>query len=138
MSNEALRRRPGSRRRARGFTLLEVVVSFTIFALSFAAILQIFSNGARNAAVSQAYVVALGHAQSQLDRLGVEEVLEPGETSGVLDNGMAWRLRVELHEESLAEDSLLRAFTVQSSVRWRDGVRERDVTLSSLRIGGLE
>ena len=38
----------------RGFTLMEVLVAFTIFAFSFGAILQVFSSGAHNARVSRA------------------------------------------------------------------------------------
>ncbi len=122
----------------RGFTLLEVLVAFTIFAFSFGAILQIFSSGARNAGVSRAYAVALGHAQSQLERLGIEEPLEAGQSSGVLDDGMAWRLEITPYEDQPSEDSLLRAFAVKAIVTWRDGGQERQVALSSLRLRGTE
>ncbi len=117
---------------------MEVLVAFTIFAFSFAAILEIFSSGARNAAVSRAYAVALGHAQSQLERLGIEEPLEPGQSSGVLDDGMAWRLEITPYEEDPAEDSLLRAFVVKAIVTWRDRGQERQVALSSLRLRGVQ
>ena len=127
-----------ARRGRRGFTLLEVLVAFTIFAVSFAAILQIFSTGSRNASVSRAYAIALGHAQSQLERLGIEEPLEPGQSSGVLDDGMAWRLEIVPYEAQPTEDSLLRAFTVKAVVTWRDGGQEREVALSSLRLRGAE
>ena len=129
-------RRP--RRGTRGFTLMEVLVAFTIFAFSFGAILQIFSAGAHNAGVSRAYAVALGHAQSQLERLGIEEPLEAGQSTGVLDDGMAWRLEVTSYEEAPSEDSLLRAFAVRATVTWRGGGRERQVALSSLRLRGVQ
>lgn len=122
----------------RGFTLMEVLVAFTIFAFSFGAILQVFSSGAHNARVSRAYAAALGHAQSQLERLGIEEPLEAGQTTGVLDDGMAWRLEVTPYAQEPTEDSLLRAFVVRASVTWRDGGREREVTLSSLRLQGAQ
>lgn len=125
-----------SRSRQRGFTLMEVLVAFTIFAFSFGAILQVFSSGAHNARVSRAYAAALGHAQSQLERLGIEEPLEPGQTTGVLDDGMSWRLEVTPYEEEPDEDSLLRAYVVTATVTWRDGGREREVALSSLRLRG--
>lgn len=129
---------PRARAGQRGFTLMEVLVAFTIFAFSFGAILQIFSTGSRNASVSRAYAIALGHAQSQLERLGIEEPLEPGQSSGVLDGGMAWRLEIAPYEEQPTEDSLLRAFTVTAVVTWRDGGQEREVALSSLRLRGAE
>ena len=88
--------------------------------------------------VSRAYAVALGHAQSQLERLGIEEPLEPGQSSGVLDDGMAWRLEITPYEEEPAEDSLLRAFLVKAIVTWRDRDQERQVALSSLRVRGAQ
>ena len=119
----------------RGFTLLEVLVAFTIFAVSFAAILQIFSTGARNSRVSQAYAVALGHAQSQLDRLGVETPLTPGETSGELEDGMSWRLTVAPQGPPPDDLTLILPFEVTASVSWRQDGVEREITLTSLRLG---
>ncbi len=127
--------RPAFRRDGRGFTLLEVLVAFTIFAVSFAAILQIFSTGARNSRVSQAYAVALGHAQSQLDRLGLETPLTPGETSGLLEDGMSWRLTVEPQGGPPDDLTLILPFEVTASVTWRQDGVEREVSLSSLRLG---
>ena len=117
---------------------MEVLIAFTIFAFSFGAILQIFSTGARNARVSKSYAVALGHAQSQLERLGIEVPLEPGQSTGVLDDGMVWQLEITPYEEARAEGSLLRAFTVKATVAWRDRGRAREVVLSSLRLAGAQ
>ena len=122
-------------RAERGFTLLEVLVAFTIFAIVLAAVMQIFSTGTRNAEVSRSYVLALAEAQMQLARLGIEQPLIVGEESGELDNGMRWRRVVAPHDVGeVVPEGLPVAFDVAVSVSWRDGGRERRVSLSTLRL----
>ncbi|WP_299390681.1 prepilin-type N-terminal cleavage/methylation domain-containing protein [Pelagibius sp.] len=132
-SDRALRRRQG------GFTLIEVLVAFTIFALSFAAILQIFSGGLHNGATADRALIALGHAESLMARAGVEEPLTPGQTSGQIDEGMTWQQSVSLYRDAAmtAEPPPpgMTPYAVTVSVTWQDRGRTRDVTLNSLRLG---
>ena len=121
--------------RQRGFTLLEVLVAFTIFAVFFAAVMQIFSTGTRNAEVSQSYVLALAEARAQLARLGIEQPLIEGEESGALENGMRWQRTISPHDVgALLPEGVPAAFDVAVSVSWRDRGRERRVSLSTLRL----
>jgi general secretion pathway protein I len=132
---------PRRRRREAGFTLLEVLVAFTIFALSFAAILQIFSGGLSNAEVADRALVALGHAESLLAAAGVEEPLTEGERSGLLPGGMAWRETVTRHSDATTPAvpaAGLQPYRVTVTVTWdpdNGRGRARDVTLTSLRLG---
>lgn len=127
------------RDRESGFTLLEVLVAFTIFALSFMAILQIFAGGLGNTAVADRALVALGHAESLLARAGLEQPLAPGQRRGTFDDGMIWRKDVSLYRDdamTAAEPPPgLTPYAVTVSVSWADGGKTRDVTLNSLRLG---
>ena len=126
-------------RRERGFTLLEVLVAFTIFALSFAAILQIFAGGLSNGAVADRALIALGHAESLMARAGVEQPLTVGTRSGRFEDGMTWQEDVTLHRDATpagnAPPAGMTPYEVTVAVTWRDGSRSRDVTLTSLRLG---
>ena len=130
-----------SQRRAAGFTLLEVLVAFTIFALSFAAILQIFSGGLRNAEVADRALVALGHAESLLAAAGIEQPLAEGERSGELPDGMAWRETIARYSDATtpaAPPAGLQPYSVSVTVTWDAGNGlggRRDVTLTTLRLG---
>ena len=88
------------RHREAGFTLLEVVVAFAIFAVSFAALLQIFSGGLSNAAVADRALIALGHAESLLARAGVEQPLAEGTRSGALPGGMSWQESIARYSDT--------------------------------------
>ena len=131
---------PKARRRAGGFTLIEALVAFTIFALSFAAILQIFGSGLGNRATADHALIALSHAESLMARAGIEQPMAVGTRSGRFEDGMTWREQVALHPiDAAVTDGTLPAgmtpYEVTIAVTWRDGRKTREVTLNSLRLG---
>ncbi|AKS40868.1 type IV pilus modification PilV family protein [Wenzhouxiangella marina] len=81
--------------RQSGFTLIEVMAAFAVFALMFGVVLQVLSTSMGNTRRAGDYTQAALWAQSKLDVLGLEEMLEPGETSGEFDDRYRWYLRVE-------------------------------------------
>ena len=83
-----------AKRRQRGFSLLEILVAFSILALSLGVLMQIFSGSLRNADVTRDQAQAVALAQSLLASAGVETTLAPGESAGVLDDKFRWLLRV--------------------------------------------
>jgi general secretion pathway protein I len=80
--------------RQRGFTLIELVAAFVIFALGFGVLLQILSGCLHTTAQSADYTRASLWAQSLLDTEGVGEALQDGDRSGKFDDKYSWRLRV--------------------------------------------
>jgi type II secretion system protein I len=81
---------------ARGFTLLEVLVAFTVLALAMGALMQVFSRGVNNADVADRYAKAAMVAESLLASTGIEETLAEGETNGETE-GYQWRRSVKLY-----------------------------------------
>ena len=63
---------------SRGFTLLELLLAFVVFALSFATVLEILSGSMRNTVRARHYSEAALTAQSIMDQVG----LAPGEGAG--------------------------------------------------------
>jgi len=121
--------------RQRGFTLLEVLVAFTIFALSFAAILQIYGQRLQNAKMSGDYSVALGNAESLLARVGIEEQLTVGDQHGVFENGMQWRRVITAYGAADATAlPTVAPFRVDVTVSWGNTEPARRIRLSSLRL----
>lgn len=115
-------------------------MAFAIFAVSFAALLQVFSGGLSNAAVADRALVALGHAESLLARAGIEQPLTEGERAGALSDGMTWRESVTRYSDAQTvaapPPAGMQPYSVTVTVTWRDGLRSRDVTLTTLRLGG--
>jgi general secretion pathway protein I len=77
-----------------GFTLIELVAAFVIFAIGFGVLLQILSTCLHTTAQAADYTRAALWAQSLLDVQGVGEPLQDGDFSGAFDDKYRWHLQV--------------------------------------------
>lgn len=120
----------------RGFTLIEVIVAFAIVALALSALFQIFSTGLRGSVVTENYNMAVLLADSKLAGIGIEEPLEAGDQSGTFDNGFRWETNVRPYDDggSTFTPGAIQAFEVTVTVKWGGVVRERTVSLATLRL----
>ena len=88
------------RRSAGGFTLLEVMLAFVIFAISFATVLEIMAGSMRSVRrASDDTEVAL-LAQSVMDQVGTEIPIEEGQFSGTSMDRYQWQLGIYMYEAS--------------------------------------
>lgn len=119
-----------------GFSLLEVLVAFTILALAVATILSLFSSGLRNTAVAADYARAVTLAESRLATIQGRDVtrLESGINEGSMD-GFTWHSRISPYDALGNNPNRTRLYQIDVSVKWGEGVRQRTVQLSTLQIG---
>ena len=119
-----------------GFSLLEVLVAFSILALCLGILLRIFGGGGRLAGLADEHVRAMSLAESLLASAGVETPLQPGESDGKIDDQFRWTLRVTPYipaGEPLPEQLPFKPYWVELSVQW--GNQElRSFTLGTLRL----
>jgi general secretion pathway protein I len=130
--------------RQRGFSLLEILVAFSILALSLGVLMQIFSASLRNAEVTRNQAQAVALAQSLLASAVVGATLVPGENAGVLDDKFRWVLRVSpfVQEPRPGETAAVRTsvpldlWEVAVRVAWGGDSRlpGRALTLTTLRV----
>jgi len=128
---------PGARRRQGGFTLIEVMAAFMVFALLFGVVLQILSTSVGNTRLSGDYTQAALWAQSRLDSLGLEQMIEPGVTQGRFNDEFAWTM--EISETEVVDERGLDAqqelpialYHVVLTVEWSGG--RRQATFETLR-----
>ena len=125
---------PPPGRACRGFSLLEVLVAFTILAMLLGALFQVFSGGLRAARTGERYTRATVIAQSQLAALGVEQPLQEGVSSGIADDVYHWRITVSpyLDDQLPVADGVLQPLTVNVEVFWEEGGISRVLTLTSM------
>jgi general secretion pathway protein I len=125
----------------RGFTLLEVLVAFTLLALFFGALFQVFAAGLTLTRSGEAQSRAVLLAKSKLEEIGADQSIGPGSHSGAFDindsDGPRYRWRAELARYS--EDELgpadrgeLVPYRVALEVTWSADGGRRSVSLSSL------
>jgi len=125
-----------ARIKERGFTLIEVIVAFAIVAMALSAVFQIFSTGLRGAVVTEAYNTATLLAESKLTAMGIEEPLAAGDQAGAFENGYRWQTTVRPYDDggAMVAPELISAFEVTVTVSWDGLMRERMVSLSTLRL----
>jgi len=107
-----------------GFSLLEILIAFSIMALSLSILLKIFSAGVYTASVAEEYTTAVQIAESLMARTGVETRLQASEASGLENEKYDWLVTVspfEFNPEG-ADASALTAslFKVSVTVAWGD------------------
>lgn len=83
-----------ARNKQNGFTLLEILVAFTLLAMTFATIMEIIAGSAKNTVKASQYTKIALLAQSKMDELGVFEVLEEGNSNGDFDDQTSWSLEI--------------------------------------------
>ncbi|MDO9048323.1 MAG: type II secretion system protein [Methylobacter sp.] len=124
----------------RGFSLLEILIAFSILALSLGILLKVFSAGINTAGVAEEYTAAVQIAESLMARTGVETPLQQGETTGLENEKYHWRVSVspfQFTAENLDVTTLAAVlFKVKVIVSWGDdaGTAGRQVELITLKL----
>ncbi len=146
-----------SRQRSGGFTLLEVMLAFVIFALSFATVLEIMAGSMRSVRrASDDTEVAL-LAQSLMDLVGTEIPVEEGEYSDTGMDRYNWQMSISLYDavgetgavgesgaagesntvgmstQELADNSGIELYRVDLYLDWETGRRQRELHFSTIR-----
>ena len=134
---------PGSHSRSRsgGFTLLEVLLAFVVFALSFAVVLEILSGSMRSTARAKEYTEVSLIAQSIMDQVGLDIPLEPGFSLNGETGAYRWDLRIEpfqgvgdtLNSVELAELTGIDLVEVRLLISWGTYPRERSNEFSTIK-----
>ena len=126
--------------RDEGFTLIEVLVAFTIVTILLGAAMRLFSTGLSAAEQTRTYSEALLMAESSLDQIGAAIPLADGETTDRIDDRFTRRIRIQRRADerprqprSLTADRLA-LFDVAVTVTWRSAWRSAEVTLQSVRL----
>ena len=123
-----------ARGRSRGFTLLELLLAFVVFALGFATVLEILSGSMRNTVRARHYSEAALTAQSLMDQVGLEMPLEDGFSGNGESGEYEWELVIydyantgeNTHSVELAELTSIELLQVDLTITWGKPPREQN------------
>jgi len=130
---------PKQANKQRGFSLLEILIAFSILALSLGILLKIFSAGVNTAVVAEDYTAAVQIAESLMAKTGVETPLQAGQDSGLENEKYHWLVDVRpftFNPENV-DNSAINAvlFKVKVIVSWGDdNADDRQVELTTLKL----
>ena len=122
-----------------GFSLLEILIAFSILALSLGILLKIFAAGVNTAVVAEDYTAAVQIAESLMAKTGVETPLQANQASGVENEKYHWLVEVspfEFNPENVDPTALTAVlFKVKVTVSWGDdNVNDRQIELTTLKL----
>jgi general secretion pathway protein I len=123
---------------ASGFTLIEVLVAFTIAALLLLPLLRSFSSGVASATRSDGFTAATLIGQSTLESVGLAMPLTEGTALDQQEGAYHVTASVHRYEgEGAPQGNLLLAipFEIAVTVSWQEGTQPRSIALRTLRIG---
>lgn len=119
-----------------GFSLLEVLVAFTIMVLGLAVILQIFGRGNQTTQLTLEYALAAQIAESRLAQLAEYDTIKGLSTTGHEMDRYEWSLTVmpydDMNQSSAATSLTL--YSVRVNVRWQSHGKSRHISLESMRL----
>lgn len=129
-----------------GFSLLEILIAFSILALSLGILLKIFSSGVNAAQVAEEYTVAVQIAESLIAETGVTAPLQPGENSGMELQKYQWLMSVTPYTLDFANvtrkktdaetaEASISLFKVRVVVTWGDDNRQFE--LAKLKLAAV-
>ena len=124
----------------RGFSLLEMIIAFSILAVSLGILMKIFSSGIMTAQVADDYTNAVQIAHNLIAKTGVEKPLKISEEIGVEDNFYHWRVRVNPKTFVSPELDLrglpVEVFNVNVLIWWGDEAKtdDRVLELNTLKL----
>ena len=127
--------------RSGGFTLLELLLAFVVFALGFATVLEILSGSMRNTVRARHYTEAALTAQSLMDQVGLEMPLVEGFTANGESGEYEWELDIynyansgeNMHSVELAELTSIELLQVDLLISWGKPPREQSWRFSTVR-----
>lgn len=126
------------RQRQTGFSLIEIIAAFLIFAIGFGVLLQILTMSLRMADRSQEYTQATLWAESRLDAVGVGTPLQAGNWSGSFQDQYHWTMQVrQIQPPGVAggvdENLPIELYKVDLVVSWGPPGREYHARFATLR-----
>ena len=128
------------RNKHQGFSLLEILVAFSILTVSLGIVLKIFSTGMTTAQVTGDYTTAVQIAKNLLDTAGSESPLKLGEIKGSENKLYHWRVTVSPKTFTTPEldlhDLPVALFDVTARVWWggENKSDDRVVELHTLKL----
>ena len=123
-----------------GFTLVEVLVAFTIVTILLSGVMKLFSAGLFAAERARTYNEALLLAESSLDQVGTAVALRDGDVTDRVDERFTRRIRISRRPEQPSNQTRSAAppkfipYDVAVTVTWQSGLRSGAVTLESVRL----
>ena len=120
---------------SRGFSLIEILVAFSIAALSLTIIFQLYASGTTSGILGNEYTRAIAIAQSRMEMIGTVEDFQGYSRSGIESDKFYWNITVDEYDPagSNPDPPRIELKAVSITVTWDSRGQERSITLQTLK-----
>ncbi len=118
---------------AEGFTLLEVLVALTLLSVALVVILQLFSANLRGVATSEDFAKATMRAEASMRDVLDDEDIGEKSSSETTPDGYRVDVAITNADEKRTENLPIKLLHISLTVHWKDGVKERSLTLKTMK-----
>ena len=124
--------------KAKGFTLIEVLVAVAILGVGLTIIIELFSGALRLGRASEEYTKAVNYARMKMEEVAVKPIVEEGTEEGDFDDTFRWQVGVKKVILLTVENKPdfkppAQFFQIQIDVLWKSGSKERSTHIESYR-----
>lgn len=122
-----------------GFSLIEAIVALAIVGLALGATAGAFSTGLQGQQTAESVNGALALVESKIAEAEASPALRPGSSEGVSGGRYKWRVTITPYRDGNAgtvekPDAASRLFRIAATAEWRDGHRQRQISLATVRL----
>ena len=122
---------------ASGFSLLEVLVAFSVMSFSLTAILSIYSTAFQSSNSAERFAIATQLVESKLKEISVASVLQEGIETSTPTEQYVWRATARAlnwQGSTGSEDHPLRPYEITVSAFWTEAGHDHEVSISTVRL----
>ncbi|HLA00490.1 MAG TPA: type II secretion system protein [Thermodesulfovibrionales bacterium] len=120
--------------KAKGFTLLEILVTLALIGIAITVILQLFSSNLRAISVSKDYVSAAIRAEAKMREILEDTDLTEKSWSEVTDEGYRFDAAITETLQERTENLQVRMLEIALTVQWSEGLKTKFLTLKTLKV----
>lgn len=118
----------------RGFTLLEILVAFSLIGIVLVVVMQIFSAGLRSLSLSDSYVNASAHAEAVMRDILEDDDFPNVNLSGITPDGYRFNAVITKGYQERTQSLSVDLYQVKMTIYWNEGFRERSMSLNTLKM----
>lgn len=121
-----------------GFTLIEVLVSMMVMAVSLTVIMGLFSGGLRSKARANESNTAVELARTKMEEVLLKDFMETGSDEGDFGNGYLWEVEIldtsqDGSQENLKKLNNMVLYAITIQIKWKTGEQEKKYSVSTVQ-----
>ncbi|HBB15760.1 MAG TPA: hypothetical protein DCZ97_01720 [Syntrophus sp. (in: bacteria)] len=122
------------KKRARGFTLVEIMVALTVMGFAVVSLVQLFSSNLRMIGTSQDYMAALTLAEFVMREIVESEKIEEKSWKEETDQGYQVEVTVSEIQKERTEHLPIKLLQIEMVFSWEKVLRKKSMTFRTLKI----